>query len=218
MTYLEIINKILLRLRERRVTTPTETEYSELIGLLVNEAKDEVEMAWDWTGLRQSVELTTVAGQFSYELNTVGNQFKIIDVLNDTSNWNLNNISTEDMNKLFLLRDDSGPTTGSPYYYNINGRSGDYDLLVDLYPVPDAVEKIYFNGVIRNQALELADDRIVIPPEPVYYLAYSLALDERGEDNGQMVSYARQRYQNSLQNYIAIDSALHPDEIDWRVC
>lgn len=218
MTYLEIINKVLLRLRERRVVTPTETEYSELVGLLVNEAKNEVEMAWDWSGLRQSLIINTTPDVYSYELNTTGNQFKVIDVINNTSNWVIQNIPTHDMNKLFLLRDESGVTEGSPYYYNINGRSADGDLIMDLYPIPDANENIIVNGVVRNTPLVNATDKLVIPADPVFYLAVSLALDERGEDNGRSVAFARQRYTQALQDYIALDSALHPDEVTWEVC
>lgn len=218
MTYLQLINKVLVRLRERKVVTPTESEYSELIGQIVNEAKNEVEMAWDWSGLRQTLFINTQVGIYSYELNTTRNQFKIIDIINNDSNWVVHNIPTHDMNKLFLLRDDTGVTTGSPYYFNTNGRSADGDLLVDLYPIPDRPEQIVVNGVIRNQELVEADDVIVIPHEPVYYLALSLAMDERGEDNGSAVSYARQRYEESLRNYVALDSALHPDEVTWEVC
>lgn len=218
MTYLEIINKVLLRLRERRVVSPTETEYSELVGLLVNEAKNEVEMAWDWSGLRQTIFIDTQEDIYSYELNTTGNQFTVIDVINNTSNWVVNNIPTHEMNKLFLLRDDTGVTRDSPYYYNINGRSEDGDLIMDLYPIPDTPEQIVVNGVVRNTPLVNADDRIVIPADPIFYLATALALDERGEDNGRAVAFARQRYTQALQDYIAIDSALHPDEVTWEVC
>lgn len=218
MTYIEIINKVLIRLRERQVVSPTETEYSQLIGELVNEAKNEVEMAWDWSGLRQSLLINTTADVYSYELNTSGNQFSIIDVINDTSNWVVRNTTTHDMNKLFLLRDDTGVTRGSPYYYNINGRSADGDLIMDLYPIPDAAEQIVVNGVVRNAPLVNADDTFVIPADPIFYLAVALALDERGEDNGRSVAYARQRYTQALQDYIAYDSALHPDEVTWEVC
>ena len=48
MTYLELVNNVLRRLRETEVTTVQSTSYSKLIGDIVNDAKRLVEDAWDW--------------------------------------------------------------------------------------------------------------------------------------------------------------------------
>jgi len=40
MTYLEVVNNILKRLRERTVATVNESTYSSLIAVLVNDAKE----------------------------------------------------------------------------------------------------------------------------------------------------------------------------------
>ena len=42
MTYLALINKVLIRLRELVATTPTDNDYVTLIGYLVNDAKKTV--------------------------------------------------------------------------------------------------------------------------------------------------------------------------------
>ena len=42
MTYLELVNNVLRRLREREVPTVTANTYSKLIAVLVNDAKREV--------------------------------------------------------------------------------------------------------------------------------------------------------------------------------
>ena len=39
MTYLELVNDVLIRLRETTVSTVSETTYSALIGKFVNDAK-----------------------------------------------------------------------------------------------------------------------------------------------------------------------------------
>ena len=67
MTYLETVNKILKRLRERTVTSVEETAYSALIGIFVNDAKQVVEEAWKWSALRTTLTATTTSGIFSYE-------------------------------------------------------------------------------------------------------------------------------------------------------
>ena len=43
MTYLEMVNDVLVRLREPVVTTVSETTYSALIGKFVNDAKRQIE-------------------------------------------------------------------------------------------------------------------------------------------------------------------------------
>ena len=49
MTYLQIVNNILKRLRERTVASVEESTYSKLIGVLVNDALIDVESAWHWS-------------------------------------------------------------------------------------------------------------------------------------------------------------------------
>ena len=45
MTYLNLINGVLRRLRETTVSTYTETTYSTMIGDLINDAKTTIEEA-----------------------------------------------------------------------------------------------------------------------------------------------------------------------------
>ena len=61
MTYLQLVNSVLRRLREDQVATVEQNTYSQLIGELVNEAKETVENSWDWTGLRTTIVVPTVA-------------------------------------------------------------------------------------------------------------------------------------------------------------
>ena len=69
MNYLAAINSVLVRLRERTVESINENEYSSLIATLINDSIQEVEQAWDWSALRQSLTVTTTDGIFNYELN-----------------------------------------------------------------------------------------------------------------------------------------------------
>jgi hypothetical protein len=54
MTYLELINSVLVRLREDTITASqvNSDPYYRSIGAWVNDAKDRVEDAWQWTALR----------------------------------------------------------------------------------------------------------------------------------------------------------------------
>ena len=46
-TYLTLVNSVLKRLLEKTVTSVSQNQYSHLIGEFVNDAKREVEDAWN---------------------------------------------------------------------------------------------------------------------------------------------------------------------------
>lgn len=216
MTYIELVNKVLLRLREPTVSTVqgsgNSNTYARLIGEFVNEAKSQVEAAWDWSALRNTLTLTTTADVFNYELNGSQNNFKVLDVLNDTSNFNMEYRDAAWFNQEFLT---AVPQKGAPYFYNFNGVSTDGDTQVDIYPIPDAVYEIRFNVTLRNLPLSGDSDRMVIPSRPVILLATAMAIEERGEDGGQQSINAYQMAKSALSDEIALDAARHPEDTIW---
>lgn len=70
-TYLQLVNDVLVRLRETPVSTVGQTPYSALVGVLVNDAKREVEDAWQWSQLLDYLTFNCIAGISSYETNTM---------------------------------------------------------------------------------------------------------------------------------------------------
>ena len=212
MTYLQLVNAVLRRLREKEVASVSSTAYATLLGDFVNEAKAQVESAWDWSGLRTTLTLTTVADTFNYELNGSKNNFKVLDVLNDTSNFVMQYKSGTWFNEQFLL---TTPETGEPAFYNFNGVSSDGDTQVDIYPIPDGVYSLRFNVTLRNPALSDDADTLVIPSRPVILLATAMAIEERGEDGGQQSISAYSMGQNALTDEIALDAARHPEDTIW---
>jgi hypothetical protein len=213
MTYLELVNNILRRLRERTVSTVEETAYSTLIGVLINDAKEEVENAWNWSALRNTLTVTTVADTFNYELNGTQNRFKILDVVNDTSNFFMQYRTASDFNNWFL---NQTPASGEPRYYSFNGISTDGDTQVDVYPIPNAVYDLRFNVIQPQTDLSADSDVLSVPSKPVQLLAYAKAVEERGEDGGASASSAYTTASRALNDAISFDSAKHPEEIIWE--
>jgi len=216
MTYLELVNKVLRRLRESEVDTVQGTgnsnSYARLIGDFVNEAKSQVEVAWDWSALRSTLTLTTTPNVFNYELNGSQNNFKVLHVLNDTSNIEMKYQTGKWFDTEFLMAD---PQRGIPAFYNFNGVSVDGDTQVDIYPIPDAVYDIRFNVTQRN--LELTEDAqsVVLPTRPIILLATAMAIEERGEDGGQQSINAYAAAQSAMADEIAMDAARHPEDTIW---
>ena len=214
MTYLNLVNNVLKRLRERTVNSVSESAYSELIGVLVNDAKSEVENAWNWSALRNTLTLTTSSGIFNYELNGTGNNFSVMDVVSEDGNFFMEYRTQHDFNQFYL---NQTPTSGIPRYYNFNGVSSDGDTLVDIYPKPDAVYTIYFNIIQRTEDLTNNSDSLTVPSQPVLLLAYAKAVEERGEDAGMSSTSAYATAARVLNDAIAQDAQRHTEELEWVV-
>ena len=211
-TYLNVVNSVLKRLRERQVGTINESTYSTLIATLVNDAKETVENAWSWSGLRTTLSATTVEDTFNYELNGTLNRLTVLDVMNDTANSFMQYRTAHQFNQFFLGQT---PTKGTPSYYSFNGISTDGDTLVDIYPIPDGAYDLRFNVVLRTDDLTSDADTFSIPTKPIELLTYAMAVEERGEDGGINPVSAYARANNALQDAIGLDAAKHPEETIW---
>lgn len=211
-TYVDVVNNVLTRLREPTVTSVQDTTYSKLIGLFVNDAKREVEDAHDWNALGATVTLTTVSGTYNYTLTNSKTRFRVIDVLNDSSNFRMQYATTMWMNQQFLLLE---AVQGSPYYYNFNGVSNDGDTQVDIFPIPNGAYTVRFNLTIPQDDLSSNTTKLLVPSHLVEQLAYSKAITERGEDAGVSSLEAYSIYRNSLADAIAIERNHYDEKVEW---
>ena len=212
MQYIQLVNDVLIRLRETEVSSVNDNSYSKLIGKFVNDAKRNVEDAYNWNALSDTLSAVTSADIFNYVLVGSGQRFRVIDVLNDTSDTILRNATTTWMNQQFLL---TSQTKGSPNYYNFNGVNSNGDTQVDLFPIPNGVFNIRFNIIKPQVALSADADRVLVPSEPIIMLAYAKALAERGEDGGLVSSEAYGLYKTSLADAIALESGRYIEESQW---
>ena len=212
MTYLELVNSVLRRMREDEVSSVSENTYSKMVGDFVNDAKNLVETSWDWSGLRTTLTITTTADIFNYVLTGSKNRVKALDVINDTSNNFMEYRPSTWFNDKYLNQD---PVSGSPEYYTYNGVDSDGDTQVDIYPKPDGVYAIRFNCILRNPELSADIDQLVIPSMPVIHLAIALLARERGETGGTSTPEYFAIADKYLSDAIALDAQKHPDEVVW---
>ena len=212
MTYLQLINNVLIRLRETQVSTNNETTYSTLIGLFVNDAKRQIEDAFSWNVLGQTVTITTVAATYVYSMTGAGQKFQVQDAINTTSNIGLQNISFVEMNRYQNLV----PTTnGIPQYYAFDGVDGSGDTKVVLYPRPDGVYNIPFSLTVPQATLTADGTSVLVPDSLVVQNAYARALVERGEDGGLSYSEAYQLYRGMLADQIALEGTRYPENQEF---
>jgi len=214
MTYIELINKVLKKLREETTVDVAASPYINLIGVFVNEAKREVEEAWDWTHLRKDLTVTTVSGTSRYVLTGLGEGYKILQVLNDASDSVMRRMSYTWYKRQQYLGTTS---TGQALYWNINGVDTNGDPYVDIYPEPSSAETLIFNVVDYQDDLVNNIDELTVPDYPVFLGAYSKAVEERGEDGGQSSRKVETQYQKSLSATVARDAGLQEEETEWLV-
>ena len=212
MTYLELINDVLVRLRETTVSTVTETSYSTLIGKFVNDAKRQVEDAFAWNVLGTTITLSTTSGTYQYALTGAGQKFQVIDVLNVTSNIGMKNIDFASMNR---KQNFSTPVSGIPSEYCFDGIDSSYDTKVTIYPRPDGVYSIPFSLAVPQATLTSGSTVIAVPDVLVVQNAYARALVERGEDGGLSSSEAYQLYKSMLSDYIALEGTRYPENQEF---
>lgn len=210
MNYLQLVNKVLIRLRENEVTSVQDNPYSKLIGEFVNVVKREVEDTYNWAALRSTITATTSNGISHYKLVGINTRSRILDVWNDTDNIELTYQTTNWFNRMFQGTDVS---TTTPFHYNLNGVDTDGYQFVDVYPIPDEVYTLRFNFVAPQDDLEDDGDTLLIPYQIVIEGAVARAISERGDDGGYTEQEAR--YNRILGDYIAIEAGGRPDETLW---
>jgi hypothetical protein len=212
MTYLELVNDVLVRLRETAVSTVSETSYSLLIGKFVNDAKRQIEDAFGWNALGTTITVTTTASTSSYSLTGAGQKFQVMDVINTTSNVGLTNISFVDMNRKLNFT----PLANQiPTEFAFDGVDGSYDTKVNLYPIPDGVYTIKFALTVPQATLASDATVVSVPDVLVVQNAYSRALVERGEDGGLSSSEAYLLYKSMLSDYIALEGTRYPENQEF---
>ncbi len=202
-TYLQLVNAVLVRLREDEVSSVTQSSLSKLVGKFVNEVKRQVEDAWAWDALNQTLTVTTSAGTSTYTVTGSGRRFKDVDINDTTSQARVNNVPIQwitDQQQLSTVQ------RGSPVYYAWNGTDGT-DSKLELFPTPDGTYTLKVNLNVAQADLSGDSDTLTIQSEAVIAGAYARALIERGEDGGLNSGEAFSLYKGILADQIAQESS-----------
>lgn len=213
MTYLNLMNNVLRRLREEEVNSVNDSTFSKMAGDFINDAKTVVEQAADWSALRDTLVISTVADDNLYSLTGCGDDVKVMSAINDTQNCFIEYQTKDWFNDKIYI---SNEVSGAPKYYTYNGldSSGDTQILVN--PKPDGVYSLRFDVIKRQAELTSNADSLLIPEKPVIHLAIALLARERGETGGTSTAEYFAIADKYLSDAIAIDAAKHPEEMIFR--
>ena len=213
MTYLNLMNSVLRRLREEETTSVTSTTYVKMVGDFINDAKTLVGQAADWSALRETLTISTTASDNTYSLTGGGDNVKVMSMLNDTQNCFMEYQTKDWFNDALYI---SNAVEGAPKYFTYNGLDGNGDTQILVGPTPDGVYSIRVDLVKRQADLAANDDSLLIPAQPVIHLAVALLARERGETGGTSTAEYFQIANQYLSDAIAIDAAKHPEEMVFR--
>jgi len=213
MTYIDLMNNVLRRLREEEVNSVNETTYSKMVGDFINDAKNLVEDATDWSALRSTILISTVAETNEYTLAGSGDDVKVMSVINDTDNSFMEYQTKDWFNEQLYI---NPIIDGIPRYYTYNGLASNGDTKVLVSPRPDKFYSLRFNVIKRQPDLTAVGDRLLIPSAPVIHLAVALLARERGETGGTSTAEYFAIADKFLSDAVAIDAAKHPEEMVFR--
>lgn len=212
-TYLDCVNGVLLRMRESTVSTVIQSDYSYLIGAMVNETKREIEDAWNWSILRTTKTINTVNGTQNYAITGTSSRTRLLKVYIPTLKRDLEQASQDQMHAWVNMQ---GTVTGGPQYFSIGNSNTSDEITLDLWPIPDQAYAVKVDCVVPQANLVNDLDVVYVPSELVIQGAYLRAINERGEDQGRLSDQQNDLYRKAVATYIAIESARYEDEITWN--
>lgn len=204
MTYLEVVNSVLSRLREDTVTTVAGSDdvVVNMVKDFVNDAKRTVEDAHTWSMLAED---WTVATSTSVDTGVLTNSSKsvIIDSVYDSTGMVLRPINKAALRQKSLQ---AGSTKNDPKYYIVDGAESNGDVRLRFFPAPKSVANVHVYGYQRTADLVEDNDVLIVPAQPVMYYAQALAARERGEIGGLASAEIFQMARQYLGDAIAMDA------------
>lgn len=225
-TVLQLMNKVMNRLRESEFSTATESDYAKLILGFLNDSKRVVEDAYNWDCLRDTISVTTAAGTATYSVVDSGNsqytndRTRILRVYDDTNETVLMKTA---WNKIDMWQKyNSGTTQAQPGFWAPAGVDSNKDQQIILHQIPDGIYTIEVDVYNPEEDKTSGSATIKVPWEPVMLHTLALAIEERGEDAGAQSSTVFKRYEQSLAEAMAYEQRQQgsggPAEVtDWHV-
>jgi hypothetical protein len=236
MTYLELVNSVLRRMRESTVASVNENAYSALIGEFVNDAKRVVEDAWTWRSLLDTVTIPLISGTATYNLNAY-NTAATAAPLSDRSRLVVS--PTTGTQLLRVIDTSVTPNVAYPaevvnYDYAIvdrfNASASNTEGRPSTFLMGTTIRSAWVAGQTTarieplvtpqdsNYSLVLymcnPQDRLAsnttvlaVPHDPVIQLAYTFCLYERDEELGEGLSLTSAKATSALADAVAFDQS-----------
>jgi len=213
-TYLQLINKVLVALREDEVLGIVET-YTKMIGQFVNDAKAEIEDAGPWKALRTEVSFAATASTNTTTVTGTTDRSYIMhdpqsrEMLFRTDTNNEKQITVVPIETLRAMRLSSDATElNEPNYVAFT--SDGTNLIAHFWPTPDTTYNYKGVFVVPQADLSEETDTLTIPYRPVVRKAIFYAMDERGSEFAGRLETEAAKAQRALEEAILADFGSDP--------
>ena len=220
LTWLQIINRVLVRMRESTVAANNTTDYSTHVGQVVNAVKSEIESAWMWHALRDTFSVSCTNNVSHYALTNAGAHAKIVDGWNITRGYKLEKGTNRDFNSKFFGTGSSAVQTGSPTQYLAAGLDASYDLSVDVWPIPVTgyLDTLKFNVYVPQDDLSSDSTVPVVPQDLLIEETVARMKVERGDEDAlKPLPGDTFILRDMLAQAIMADGGTDDTEFDWEV-
>jgi len=228
-TQLQIVNKVLQRLRETKVTAITDGDYASLIAGFVNDAKEDLEDIWFWSVNETSVDTSITAdGTRTYEISGTTDRSFLVRTLRDklpvafdataSEEQQLEDVPLKELQRWRNMYKGTVPSHPNPTRFAVKptstGRSYSIELEQDsstartwrtFWYVPQA--ELAVDGTAISTS-------ILLPERPIYLQALFYALNERGEEMGEPGSLFEQKVHRAAAAAQEIDMQTHKTSSD----
>ena len=218
MTYLQLINKVLVGLREATVAAVPTTPHGVLVAQFVNEAKEDIEDLGPWLSLRSTVNVSLSNGVSTGALSGTNERSYLLylpmlegsmpQAFITTADYErrLNVLTLDHLASLQNLYPDAD--RACPEYVAFAPSAT--GLTAHFWPTPDATYNARFHVIIPQAELSSASTALTIPSRPVWQEALVRAMEERGEEFAGSIEGWRNRASRSLESAILADFGSQP--------
>ena len=239
MTYLEMVNEVLIRMREDEITSvtdPNNEPQQKLVCKFVNDARSFVDKSHTWNAQRKLWLIDLVKGMPAYTLFDSSESGAVY-----TCRWAGKGGSLREANARWLSQQKQ--QYGTPQFFS-PGYVSSHEMQVRVWPIPDEENEkagdvaeyniaeyneaeyagsrisnnntsLIFEGFKGFPRLERNNDRIELPIDPVMYYALAYSSRERGEVGGQTSGELFALGKQYLSDAIAWDVNNAPLEYLW---
>jgi hypothetical protein len=237
-TQLELVNRVLLRLRENSVTTVIENDYSQLIAMFLNDAKADMEdVNHTWSAYETEVDLTILGdGTRDYTLPATNDRSFLmrrwkedrIPLAFDITageEGQLWDIPLKELRVLNALLDNTHVDGNRPTAFSVvadNATDAGWGIRTVWGSTEVRNWRMYWYIPQDDLALDATDEntQLILPQRPLELRTYAYALMEREIENSPAAQAAWQRSVDSLSAALETDMQVQKksDEIDIRNC
>lgn len=210
MTFIDVVNQVLIRLRDNKVSSFSNDVYLQTILAHVNDAKYFVESSWDWNVLRKVDDIAFVTNT----ADLVGSNragYRLYNV-RTSKGTRLNQITKGE-----ALDYGSEMPTGIPNcYYQAGVNNDTHNQLLGVVPIPKTPEVLSVEASYPDAPLVVETDWLSVPSLPVILYATTFASRERGETGGTSTAEWSGFSKQALSDAIGHDTAWNNQQFIWH--